>query len=511
MQLFHTQNISIFQLSTYDRRLIQELAADIALAHKGYQGKLQPHELAKYVDLEFDFGVALHSSKGATVTSKCERLKSDEFWYKQLTKISSRARESIAVRNLVVGKSQPYCSDETFTRFIERQVSRGYVTKKNLQLNSERSASQIYLMAKAAARKAFTRNFISVFITLSLDGRYHSSSEKYQGKTFDQGYSELSQVLRSSLEHLSKAGVRGEDFYGVRCVEVHEDGCPHLHINLFMRPGLYASFRDKLRAAHYKLSSEMGLHFDKHEDKVIQVRRRGSLETFSQAIAYLFKSSYAGRSKDESLLTAALRQRAVISVYGKHQYELIGMNGRATIIKEVSRRREVRQAANELGIKAQDVDRRLVWLKVIGAILFEQSGRYCLLKETRPNKFGEPVSRTVGVRSLPYSCRNPINYSLIILAVICNSSRGRSWNLKKAGDLSSIDLDACQNIRAPPKQRSATGRIHNEWLGNFPLTRLGVGLSLLRCWFRSSSRSAASALANAMSKLGSRLARTCSR
>lgn len=451
MQFFHTQNLSIFQLSTYDRRLIQALADDIASAHKSYQEKLQSHELSKYVDLEFDFGVVLPSSKASTVSSKCERLKSDEFWYKQLTKISSRARESIAVRSQVVGKLQPYCSDETFTRFTERQASRGYTTKKNNQLNLERSANQIYLMAKTAARKAFANNFLSVFITLSLDGRFHSSSKCYQGKTFDQGYFELSQILRSTLEHLSKAGVRGKDFYGVRCVEVHEDGCPHFHINLFIHPDLYSCLRDKLRAAHYQLSSEMGLHFDKYEDKVIQSRTRGSLETFSQAISYLFKSSYVGRAKDDSLLTAALRQRAVISVYGKHQYELIGMNGKATIIKEVSKQREVRQAANELGINTKDVDRRLVWLKVVDAILFGRVERYSLLKKISQNKFGEITSRTIGVHCLPVCCRNTINYSLIILAVICNSSRERHWLLVRAGVPSSIDLDASHNIRAPPK------------------------------------------------------------
>lgn len=451
MRLFCAGKISVFQLSTYPIHLLKRLADDIASAHEAYQGRLVIDEISKYINFDFDFGVNLRAIKGATVISKCERLKCGDFWYQQITKISSRVRENIAVRNQQVGGVQPFCSDETFEHFIERQASRGSTTYKNLQANLERAASQQYLMAKAASRKAFESNLLSVFITLGLDGRFHSSSKLYQGKTFDDGYAKLSLILKSLLEHLSKYSIRGIDFYGVRCVEVHEDGCPHFHINVFIRPDLLSHLKNKLRALHYEHSIEQGQHFDRYEGKIVQVRSRGSIDDYSKSIAYIFKGSYAGRKKDKRLLQAALRQKAVISVYGKHQYELIGMNGKASIIKEVSKRLKVCQVASDLGLPLNRYDRRLTWLNAIGCILFSKAKKYTLIKECVKNRYGETVKRNAGLLLGAPSSQSWVNYSFIILAVICNSSREELFLCVRAGEYSSACRFLHQIIRAPPK------------------------------------------------------------
>ncbi|MCE5364208.1 replication endonuclease [Pseudomonas anguilliseptica] len=452
MYSFCTENLSIFQLSTYRSSELKELAGKIASTHEMHQVNVQARELADYANSNFDFGVCLRAIKGATLISKCERLKSVDFWYQQLTKISSRARESIAVRSLLVGASQPFCSNETFELYIERQQSRGSKALKNLQRNLERAANQSYLMAKAASQKAFADGFLSVFVTLGLDGRYHSSSSAYLGKTFQDGYLELSAALGSILERLSKVGTRGIDFYGLRCVEVHEDGCPHFHILLLIRPDLLPCITEKIRDLHRVHSVEAGMHFEKYEAKILQVRRAEGdwCESYGKAVAYVFKNSYAGRDTDRQKLIGALRQKAVISTYGKHQYEFIGMNGSASVIRELSKRGEVGQVANELGLSGGSEDRRAKWFKAVGALISGGVKKYRLVKESRLNRYGEHVKRTVGVVVRGSSRHGFTGNSIRLSAVICNSSRERRSLPTRAGEYSFADQFYCQSIRAPP-------------------------------------------------------------
>lgn len=449
MRNFSTKNISVFQLSTYRHEQLRCLAGEIASEHAALQSEIDGEELYVYASQVFDFGVTVGEIR-ATVSSKCERLKCSDFWFKQLVKISSRARETIAVRSQVVGASQLYCSDETFDFYHERQALRGYKARKNLQDSLEQAANQNYLMAKAVACHAFKSNYISVFITLGLDGRYHSSSANYQGKSFENGYAELSRMLKALLQYLSKFGIRGVDFYGVRCVEVHADGCPHFHVNLFVRHDLLPLLIEKLRETHHKHSAEMGECFDKFKDKIVQIRSRGSLEDYCRSIAYIFKNSYAGRSKDRNKLIGALRQKAVISVYGKHQYELVGMSGKSELIKELSRRIKVDQMLKDLGFTAGADGQRASWFKVIGAMLFNASDKYSLVKAVAHNRYGEPVERVVDIVTMSNGRWAWGDYFLIILTVICNGSRYKSWLRAWSGKYASVDRISPNNIRAPP-------------------------------------------------------------
>lgn len=449
MRVISTNNISVFQLSTYRHEPLRVLAGEIASAHVAIQSKLGAEGLSDYANQAFDFGVTVGGA-GATVASKCERLRCSDFWLRQLVKISSRARETIAVRNQVVGTSQLHCSDETLECFKERQAVRGYITRKNLQDSLERAANQNYVMAKAVAGHAFKSNFVSVFITLGLDGRYHSSSASYQGKSFEDGYAELNSMLKSLLQYLSKFGARGVDFYGIRCVEVHKDGCPHFHVNLYIRDDLLPRLTEKVRGIHRKHSVEMGECFDKSKDKIMRVRSRGSLEDYSRSVAYIFKNSYAGRSKDKNELIDALRQKAVISVYGKHQYELVGMNGRSELIKELSKRIEVDQMLKDLGFAECDDDERSSWLKIVDVVLFGSSDKYSVVKQEIHNCYGEPVKKVVDIATKSSSRWAWRDYFLIIWIVVCNASRYSSWLRAWSGKYISADRVSFHTIRAPP-------------------------------------------------------------
>ncbi len=452
---FECSDVSIFELSTYRANSIRELADLISSDHESYQSGRELSKLSEYVNFEFDFGVNLRGLRGATVHSKCERLKSSDYWYQQLTKISLKSREDISVRCQLLNDAQPCCSDETFESFLERQALRGIDTFRGHQANLERAACQPYLMAKAAACRAFEANFTSVFMTLGLDASFHSSSDSYTGKTFEDAYAQLSYILKAILDYLSSYGVRGKDFYGVRCVEVHTDGCPHFHVNLYIRPDLLSPLRQRVREMHYRTSSRMGKHFDAFQDEIIKIRQRGSLDSYCNSVAYIFKSSYAGRAQDSHTLVRALRQRAAINAYGKHQYELIGMNGKSELIKELSRRCDPIQVAKDLGCQLRKGDPGSMWLKAMGSLIFGKSNRrYSLRKEARINRYGEMATRTVDLSSQTVWGRNLINYSLIILPVICNSSRDKHLLTAFKLYYRYLFLFAASGIRAPPNYRN---------------------------------------------------------
>lgn len=417
------QDVSVFQLSTYKPDQIKGLSGRIAAAHKEYIAKASLADLNFHINSTLEFGVTLGKSKAKTLGGQCQRLADQEFWCRRLTQISDRTRESIAVRNQLVGVLQPYCSSESFECYLDRQSKRSANTLNRLQRQMERAANQQYLITKAASERAFEAGYLSVFITLGLDGRYHSSSPSYEGRTFDDGYKILHQMHDALLENLSQYGRRGEDFYGARCVEVHVDGCPHFHTVLYIQENLLPHLTRKLRELHYKQSVAMALNFDKNVDKIIQVRQAKDCESYGEAVSYVFKNSYSGRKKNNQSLISSLRQKAVIGIYGKHQYELIGMNGSASVIKEIPKHKDINEIAGNLGFLAETKDRRATWLKVIKKMIAGGASQFRIVKENRENRYGEIVKRTVKVVYAGIDTQSNARCVVNSPVVICNYSR----------------------------------------------------------------------------------------
>lgn len=392
-------DISFYDLTSYSLSQLRQLAERIAAGHKKHTDSCTLDETTRHLSGVLDFGVTLQQYKSATIESLRRRVSDPDFWQRSLSHIARRTRETIAVANREVGPNEPYCSEASFQDFLHRQSARSCATIESLRRQAERMATQPYLITKAASERAFESGYLSVFITLVLDAPYRSSSPFYQYKDFDSGYRVLSSMQSSLLEHMSSRGKRGIDFYGVRCVEVHLDGSPHFHTLLFIRPDLLQSLKQKLKALHHSHSIEMGKNYDENEDEIVKVRSVTQDRPYQEAVSYIFKNSYAGRGGDKQAFYRALRQKTVISIYGKHQYELIGMAGSPTIIKELPRHRTVKQIAETLSCTQKNDDPRKNWLKIIKNLISGGHKKFRTITSLRKNRYGEEVRKTVGLAS----------------------------------------------------------------------------------------------------------------
>lgn len=449
MRYVPINNISIFQLSAYTPKQIRALAGQISASHSNYIAQAQPSERAQHVTRELEFGIRDKIKNDESMESRCLRLFDPDFWFQNLTKISGRAQETIAVRNLVVGPLEPFCSNECFDSYLERQSIRSVRTLKDLQRKIEGAANTNYVITKAACQRAFVSGHLSVLITLGLDGRYHSSSPRYEGRTFDDGYRAIHKMYESILEHLSQYGRRGEDFYGIRCLEVHEDGCPHFHILLYINPNLLERLQQKLRALHYKQSQSMGRYYDIKADEILTVRYPENSDLYGQAISYLFKNSYSARPESHIEFTSSLRQKAVISLYGKRQYEKIGMNGVSTKIKEIAKRKSHKEIASNLNLSIKGKGRSESWLMLVNALISGGAEKYKLVKESRKNKYGESVARVVNVVYESIDPSTQVRNKASFPALMCNYSR-YTERCCSPWTFYCIDQHSWSNIRAPP-------------------------------------------------------------
>ncbi len=419
------QNISVFELSAYRSDEIRALAARIADAHDAYLRTCSsPSDLQAHAYAVHEFGVSADSKK--TVHGNCQRLSDHRFWFEKLTGIANTTRETIAVRSLCLGAAsdgkEPYCSDASFSEYLSRQAKRSVTTSTQLRRELEKGAHQQYMTAKALAMRAYDAGYLSLLITLCPDGRYRSSCDQYQGFTFEQAHTMLHGIYEKLIADLSKRGLSGTDFYGVRAIEMHEDGCPHWHLMLYLNPKLLDLVAPSLRASFRKQSKGMAEYFDLCREDIIKVLRPRSArrKDFRNGPAYVFKGSYAGRKGLDSL-TQSLRQKTAISLHAKNQYQLFGCSGSQTVIKQL-RKAAKQGVTSDLALCKSAHNRNQRQFNAIKYVICNASQRYNLEKTRRMNRYGEFVKRISGISDVSCAAIKP---ALIVRrkGVTCNSSR----------------------------------------------------------------------------------------
>ena len=451
MRNFSVRDISVCELSTFDTQQLRELAGEIAVSHAANLTQLLPENLNVYVNKAHEFGVSFDGAKGKTIEGKSQRLCDSVFWFGQLRQIADRARECIAARSLRLGDSiaglEPYCSDESLAAYIERQAGRSVVTLQSLRREIEKAAHGNYLMAKALCEQAFAAGHLSILITLGLDGRYHSSSPHYRGFTFDDAHAALNGLLEPLLDGLSRRGTRGVDFLGARCIEVHPDGCPHWHVVIYLRPDLLPYLIKRLRALYCKQSEEMGAYFDLYSDEIVKVREPIELGQYAEAVSYIFKNSYAGRSGSINNFMGALRQKVAISAHGKRQYDFIGMSGSRSVMRELRKRKSVGGVAGDLVLDKNQIDRKERQYSAVKDLVNGGLGSYELIKSFCVNRYGEEVVKVVGVRFLGGFPGGGGEVLLPLCSgVICNDSRIKVFSFRLSISVHYFKFRA----RAPP-------------------------------------------------------------
>lgn len=313
--------------------------------------------------------------------------------------------------------------------------------------------------------KAYGAGFLSVLVTLTLDGRFHSSSDDYQGKTFDDAYRELQRMHRRLLHRLSRYGRRNDDFWGIRCTEVHRDGCPHFHTVLYIRPELLSVVDAAVSALYSEQSRAAKAYFECYKDQVIKVRQAKDAKDHGEAISYIFKNSYSARSSDRADLINSLRQKAVISLFDKNQYELIGGNGTSAMARQLRKHQALSETLDALCIKPGAGGQRADRLEITRALIDDGLSKFKIIRGDRRNKYGELIGCVVGVEVLTELTSQAAVTPLEYVAVIYNYTRMLSQSNSEVETVSDAVYILGNGIRGPPiaTLNSCSERFLKSW------------------------------------------------
>lgn len=282
------------------------------------------------------------------------RLRSESFWRKKINLIADEHREHQAMRRRQLGDQQlglmPYCSDQTIALMETRRADIAYkmkrsthgtacgLTKAEIFANSERSRfNQLFLTLKAMDKLASHRDYQWALITLTCPPRFHPTSATYEGLSMKAGHEYLNNQFRKITKHLDKKYKANRDYFGIRVVEVHKDGCPHWHILLYGSAMTLAFCREKLERLHIGDGRPDG-YFDEHHSEIFKTQAAQELRT--SPVSYVLKYLYPRRTRAAiSVIDTATRVRCALRAAGIPQHKLIGAEGvstKARILRQVA-------------------------------------------------------------------------------------------------------------------------------------------------------------------------------
>lgn len=385
------------QLAQYSIDELSELANKIASSHANFISSASPQALSHHAATKHEYGVSIAYKGDKTEFGILTRLSRHSNWLDQLKSLANKSREEISVKSGILGSAkegkQEYCSDESFTL--------AKLANRNTSKKAAIAANQNYTTVLSYSEAAFEKGFQSIFITLTCPSEFHSSSANYAYKTFEDAHIWLTAFYLSLFGYVSRKAKAGIDFWGVRAVEVHLDGCPHWHILIYATSEVEQLIRNRLRSLYERESTCLKNYYATHHDEIIKTRPPTNYDAYKQAISYVFDNSYAGRGTSQRASVSAMRQRVAISCAGKRQYQLIGIKG-ASKIKElrrhIKRDSELGGHADNLIVAKTEPNRNRLQLDALKALLFGGLRKYIFVQGTYKNGYGETRVKTSDIQ-----------------------------------------------------------------------------------------------------------------
>ncbi len=290
--MFHT--FLTTKLAELSDQEILVLSQAIAHCKRREIASTPDHQLSAYANDLHDFGISLRGLSDSTQQAKLLRLSDAEFWSRKLRCIADEKREHNAARAGLLGKRsdglQPFCTDNSLHRFLSRRSHLEIPTTASsysaILRDAYKDSGEIYRIVKALAERSYTEDFTSLFITLTCPAIYHSGSSAYKGYSASQANDYLLEIFSKLIKSLSKKGKAGLDFCGVRVVELHENGCPHWHVVLYVRKSIEQFAYEILKRIYDKDSERPKGYFDSNSSKIVSRRTTKDQHWFS-ALSYV--------------------------------------------------------------------------------------------------------------------------------------------------------------------------------------------------------------------------------
>jgi len=294
-----------------------------------------------------DMGIKLPRSK--TDTGKIARLSCEYWWRRALRKKHGRTVEGLALDLTIVNKHKEiYASNASLNRRRNQKSRNRAILEECLAVNelgdsftlqeladlsvSNPKLRRMELMTRIAGfeEHANSNNMVGEFYTFTCPSRYHSSlsktgkrNPKYDGSTPREGQKYLSVLWQRIRAKLHRENIQ---IYGFRVCEPQQDGTPHWHLLIFVKPEEKQELRSICR--HYNLQespNEPGAQ--KHRFTVIAIDpKRGSAAGY---IAKYIAKNIDGFAVDQDLFgndanLAAERVDAWASTWGIRQFQQVG-------------------------------------------------------------------------------------------------------------------------------------------------------------------------------------------
>ncbi|WP_413114133.1 replication endonuclease, partial [Thaumasiovibrio sp. DFM-14] len=186
----------------------------------------------------------------------------EDWWRLQLRKLTNKTLERVARDLELVGNHNvAYCSSESVYRQRYRQQKNKQLLENLIAIDEDDPSnvftlfelaqkttsnpyirrSEMFVRLKGCDTIAQAQNHDCLFITMTCPSKFHSSSKGNTNRAWLEAGKPTTQDAQNYLCS-TWADIRrdfddnGIEFYGMRSVEPHHDGCPHWHLLVYCLP-----------------------------------------------------------------------------------------------------------------------------------------------------------------------------------------------------------------------------------------------------------------------------------
>lgn len=278
-----------------------------------------------------------------SVTGTLNRLCNEQWWRRALRTLHIRNVERYAIQSGFVSR---YVSDELLQRYVNHQQRNKRILQNTIATNEEgqeftlEELSELNvsnprirraeLMKRMRGFEDFaeSQEHVGCFYTITCPSKMHAKSKgkpnkKYNGTTPRQAQAYLAKLWSQIRAKLDRGDLK---IYGFRVAEPHQDGTPHWHLLLFMRP----EHQDQITA----ILREYAMREDGDEDGAEEHRFESIPIDKSQGTATGYLAKYVSKNIDgygvgqdesgEDAESSAVRVKAWASTWGIRQFQQIG-------------------------------------------------------------------------------------------------------------------------------------------------------------------------------------------
>lgn len=432
---------------------IDQLARLISFNHTNhiFKNKADAAALGLHVSTSHEFLVKVTPNRKSTTASLLKRLQDASWWRKKIYGLVFKRREHLAFINKELGynKQDKCCSAYTVElmhlkklkndAYLEQQtklylpsIKTGMPVAFNLKEASKSSSKnkfhEVFLTIKSLERIADNSNFQWAFVTFTCPSKFHSNPKnktrneiaEYDNRlTFKNGSDYLNgDMFKTFQKRLDKKFKRGRDYFGFKVIEVHDDGCPHMHFLIFFDGAMKSSIESIIGKLYNTDRPEW--YFRTFKDKLIKYGlNRSSVENdphgavkCAAASSYIFNYlAFALQHEDSDSkdinYEMANRYKCAIRAAGTRQYSFFGVKSSLTKRRalrkvkrlEISPRNlHAKRLADQLYVSKDDPLRLEKQLEASVAFITADSQNIDFVKEVAKNKFGEEVVKIVGIK-----------------------------------------------------------------------------------------------------------------